>query len=351
MKRKILSALSQTAEADQMAERLAHYKAKSEQAETQLARFRKDRGSYQELIEQLKSAVVAADRWDRVKYAPGDGKKAPISLVVKVSDWQIGEVVSAEETERFGEFNWKIAQDRVFYLADRLIESANMYRAAGFALDELAIFSEADLVSGNIHYELEVTNEFPVTVATANAGLLLGEFTARLAAHFKVVSLYELSADNHGRLTRKSQSKQGGKNNYSYLAHVIANQYLAKHSNVIPTMFPGTKGLATVQGKKFLIAHGHHIMGQAGIPFYGMERDKAREAVKRAQTQGMFDYISMGHWHVPAVISGNILINGSLPGTTEFDHMQGRHAIPSQVSLLVHPKHGMFGWTPWKLNV
>src|SRR6185312_15027171 len=107
---------------------------------------------------------------------------------------------------------------------------------------------------------------------------------------------------------------------------------------------------AVVQGKRFLLAHGHHIMGQAGIPFYGMERSRAREAVKRAaEPNKMFDYMSMGHWHVPAIISGNILINGSLPGCTEFDHLQGRYAPPSQVSFLVHPRHGMFGWTPWSL--
>lgn len=347
--KKILSRVTKEAASDQMAERLAHFKAKSDQAEAELARYRKQRGGFRELIESLKTAVVAADRWDRVEYDPGDRKKSPVSMVVKVSDWQIGEVVSAEETERFGEFNWKIAQDRVFYLANRLIESANMYRAAGFPLDELVILSEADLVSGNIHYELEVTNEFPVTVATANAGLLLGEFTSRLAANFKTISLYEVSADNHGRLTKKNQAKQGGLNNYAYLAHVICNQYLAKHSNVRPTMFPGTKGIAVVQGKSILTGHGHHIMGQMGIPYYGMERDRAREAVKRMQTEAKFDYISIGHWHVPAVVSNSIFVNGSLPGTTEFDHLQGRHAGPAQVSFLMHPKHGYFGWTPWRL--
>lgn len=334
---------------NEMADRLAHYKAKSEQAEATLKKFRKEQGAFRELIEELKKSVVAADRWDRVEYDPGDRKKSSVSMVVKASDWQIGEVISAEETDRFGEFNWEIAQRRVFYLADRLIESANMYRASGFPLDELAIFSEADLISGNIHYELEVTNEFPVTVATANAGLLMGEFAARLAAHFKTVSLYEMSADNHGRLTRKNQAKQGAKNNYSFLSHTIANQYLAKQSNVKITHFPGVKGLAPVQGINFLLSHGHHIMGQMGIPYYGMSRDKGREAVKRLNTNQTFKYISIGHWHVPAIVEGNILVNGNLPGTTEFDHMQGRHAAPSQVSFLVHPQHGLFGWTPWKL--
>jgi len=345
-----LKQLAQTNEMEEMRERLAHAEAKSQQAQALLDQFRKKRGNFQEIVNQLVTAVKAADRWDRVKYDPGNRDKTPVSMVVKVSDWQIGEVINADETERFGEFNWEIAQRRVFYLADRLIESANMYRAAGFPLDELAIFSEADLVSGNIHYELEVTNEFPVTVATANAGLLLGELTSRLAAHFKTISLYEVSADNHGRLTRKNQAKQGATNNYAYLAHVIANQYLANHSNVNVTMFSGVKGVARVQGKGFLTGHGHHIMGMMGIPYYGMERDKAREAVKRMHSDAKFDYISIAHWHVPAIIGNSIFVNGSLTGTTEFDHMQGRHAGPSQTSFLVHPKHGYFGYTPWRLD-
>lgn len=90
-------------------------------------------------------------------------------------------------------------------------------------------------------------------------------------------------------------------------------------------------------------------MGQAGIPYYGMERDRAREAMKRQHTEKGFDYISIGHWHVPAIIGGNILVNGSLPGTTEFDHLVGRHASPAQVSFMVHPKFGLFNWVAWKL--
>jgi hypothetical protein len=160
-----------------------------------------------------------------------------------------------------------------------------------------------------------------------------------------------MSADNHGRLSKKYQFKQGAVNNYTYIGHVVCNEILKKCENVKIIMGEGLKLLADVLGKKFLISHGHTIMGQMGIPFYGMERDRAREAVKRAKLlDKMFDYISIGHWHVPSIIGENILVNGSLPGTTELDHGCGRHARPSQVSFMVHPDHGMFNWTAWKLD-
>ncbi len=328
---------------------VAHYKAKNRQLESAVKKFLEDRGKYEELFADLKRAIPALDPYPQVPILPTPASKTKIAAVVKASDWQIGEVIRAEETEGFGKFNFAIAEKRVFHLAQKLLDWTDMHRKAGYNIPELHIFSEADLVSGNIHYELEVTNEFPVPVAVEKAGYLLAEFVARLAPHFDQVILWEVSADNHGRLTRKNQAKQGALNNWSRLAHTIANGRLDRHENVRIEVGQGTKLLASVAGKKFLLAHGHHIMGVAGIPYYGMQRDKAREASKRMNTNKKFNYISIGHWHVPAIIDGNILVNGNLPGTTEFDHLQGRSSPPSQVSFMVHPTHGLFNWVAWKL--
>jgi len=329
---------------------LLHFKAKSQQLEAAVRTLLKDQGKGKALAAELRSAIVATEPYPRFVSKVGPPSGTPVAAVVKLSDWQIGEVVEASETEGFGEFNFAIAEQRVFKLVDKIIEWVLMHRKAGYNVRTLHLFSEGDLVSGNIHYELEVTNEFPVTMAAVKGGFLLAEAVARFAPYFDEIVLWEMSADNHGRLTRKSQAKQGAVNNYTYVGHVVCNEKLAKHSNVKVVMGEGTKLLADVLGKKFLISHGHHIMGMMGIPYYGMERDKAREAVKRAKLpEKMYDYISIGHWHVPAIISANILVNGSLPGTTEFDHMQGRHAPPSQVSFMVHPVHGVFNWTAWKL--
>jgi hypothetical protein len=329
---------------------LLHFKAKAQTLDATVSKLLKERGKNADLIAQVKTAVIALDPYKReaIKVRTG-GSKTPIAAVVKLSDWQIGEVIESNETEGFGEFNHAIAEARVATLVSKVLDWVKMHRDSGYNVRELHVFSEADLVSGNIHYELEVTNEFPVTVAAAKAGFLLAEAVTQLAAHFDKVTVWEMSADNHGRMTRKNQAKQGALNNWSYVAHVIANEKLSKHKNVVTVMGNGTKLLANVVGKKFLLSHGHHIMGSFGTPYYGMEKDRAREATKRSHTDKNFDYISVGHWHVPAIISGNILVNGSLPGTTEFDHMVGRHAGPAQVSFMVHPKFGLFNWVAWKL--
>lgn len=329
----------------------AHLRAKLTQMEASNRVLLTERGKLKSLTDEIVAAVSAITPYPRVPLnIQKSVGKTPVAAVLKLSDWQIGEVINASETEGFGDFNFALAESRVESLIQKVAGWVKMHREAGYNLRALHIFSEGDIVSGNIHYELEVTNEFPATEAAARGGYLLAHCIAQLAPHFETIDVWEMSADNHGRFTRKNQAKQGAVNNWSYVSHVICNEILRRHKNVKIHMGEGTKLLADVMGKKFLISHGHHILGQMGIPYYGFARDKAREAVKRAKfPEKMFDYISIGHWHVPGVIEGNILVNGNLPGTTEFDHMQGRHANPSQVSFMVHPKYGLFNWTAWRL--
>jgi hypothetical protein len=332
---------------------VAYLKAKAQGLETALKTYLKEKGNFKSIASEIAAAVVALEPYPRVlnTYDVADANaETPVAAVIKLSDWQIGEVINANETEGFGVYNFAIAEKRIFALVKKVTEWVEMHRKAGYIINELHVFSEGDIVSGNIHYELEVTNEFCVTVAAAKAGMLLAEVIAQLAAHFDKVTVWEMSADNHGRLTRKSQAKQGAANNYGYLSHVICNEVLRDHENVQTMLGEGTKLLANVLGKKFLISHGHHIVSQAGIPYYGLDRDKAREATKRQNTDKTFDYLSLGHFHVPAIISGNILINGCLTGTTEFDHMLGRNCHPAQVSFMTHPVHGIFNWVAWDLT-
>lgn len=339
--------ISEAKRVAEMEERLKHYQAKSEQLQSRVNTLMRERGKLNVYRDDLLKVIPAMEMYPRERFEPGDPARSPIAPVVKVSDWQIGEVIEATETEGFGEFNWAIAQESVMDLTGKVIDWVEMHRRGGFRIPILHIFSEADIVSGNIHYELEVTNEFPAPEASVKAGLLLAEMISKLAAHFDRVMVWEESADNHGRLTRKLQFKQGAKNNFSFMAHEIANVYLRGHENVEVVKGDGTSLLATVVGKKFLIKHGHTVKSQLGVPYYGIDRERGREAVRRMGTGAEFDYISVGHWHVPAWING-FLINGSLTGTTELDHALGRLAPPSQVSFMVHPRHGVFNFTPWK---
>jgi hypothetical protein len=265
-----------------------------------------------------------------------------------LSDWHIGEVIEADETEGFGTFNWAIAQQRVDRITTKFLEQVEMFRAS-FNIPRLCILGLGDWVSGDIHSELLRTNEFPLPVQAANAGHLFAEAVIKLAPHFQHVKVVEVGADNHGRLQPKPQFKQKSANNMSFLVYTVANARLSALKNVDIEFPAGLRHVVNLDGVKYLAEHGDTIKSWQGIPYMGMSRHTLREGFKRMRRPEIaFDYLTLGHFHVPAIIEGGILVNGSLSGTSEFDHGVGRHSAPAQVSFLSHPRWGAFCWTAWR---
>lgn len=343
-----------------------HLRKEVQRLQNQVTSLKDVQGFRQELIASVIQASAALEPLPPIKYDKPSGtlKKSDTSIaaVLKLSDHHIGEQTAAAETEGFGEYNWEIAQARMGYITQKFLRSIQVQRRA-FHIPKLYIFGEGDFVSGDIHNELRVTNEFPLPVQAVCAGALLAQTVATLAPHFEEVHFIQVGADNHGRLNPKPQAKQKSSNNMSFVVYSQANALLRSHKNVEPLLAVGMKQLVTVEGINFLVEHGDNIRGQMGIPWYGFERMKGKEAFKRMQAmleiqRGWrtyqkdigFDYWSGGHYHVPSIISENILVNGSLSGTSEFDHSQGRYALPSQVSFLVNQNHGIFGWTAWRIR-
>lgn len=332
------------------AETVAHLRAKLSTAERALAEYREAAGRRRALEATIVEAVRAADPYPRIPIIPrGTESPYPMAAVADLSDLHIGEVVQPAETEDWGAYNWAIAQARLFKYSEKLVGWVAMHRHS-FIVDDLYILGKGDYVSGGIHDELAQTNEFPPPVQAVNAGTAIGEFLLRLAPHFKNVIFVGVGADNHGRLTRKPRAKLKASDNYSYVVHAIAQKYASHVSNLQFLLADGMKWVQEIAEHRFLIEHGDTIKMWMGIPHYGIERSKAREASRRMGSPSReFDYYSIGHFHTPCV-NGNILINGSLSGTSEFDHACGRLSHPSQCSYLVHPRYGIFDWTPWTLG-
>lgn len=290
------------------------------------------------------AAIVAADPLPRFHYKHSSKRVTVVEPVLKLSDWHIGEVVRSSETEGFGRYNWHVAQERVYGILNGFLKWVELKRTM-YPISACSVFCEGDYVSGDIHHELQVTNEFPLPVQTEKAGRLMAEVYRILASHFERVKIYQIAADNHGRLTNKPHYKERAANNMSHLVFALSNAVADNLTNVRFISSEGAKILGDVNGWKFLVEHGDSMRGWMGMPYYGMERQLGKEARRRMRNNRGFDYWSLGHWHVPSKIGGMILVNGSLSGTSELDHINGRHAGPAQVAFVVHPEHGVFDWT------
>src|SRR6266404_4575950 len=255
--------------------------------------LRTEIGNRNEMAREVVASVKALPPFPNPQvrlFGPGlknRGSKSLIPMFVKFSDWHVGEYVRAEETEGFGGYNWEKAQQRAHTIADKLIESVRTNRNS-FNIEELVISAEGDFVSGDIHDELKVTNEFPLPVQAAKAGALLREVIYKLSGHFKRVRVLEIGADNHGRMTKKPQAKQKSLNNANFMVYAVANAFLENvtKKNVEIIQPEGIKEVIRVAGWDFLVEHGDETKAWMGIPFYGLERTRAREAVKRMNSEG-----------------------------------------------------------------
>lgn len=330
----------------------------------ELEKGRSTTGFQEELADQILGAVQALDPLPLLPYKASSKAEAEMAAVLQLGDFHIGEVTSRSETNGFGEYNWQIAQDRAEYITNKFVGWVKSKQQL-FNVPKVYILGGADWVSGDIHKELQVTNEFPLPVQAVRAGELLARMVGQIAPHVPEVHLVEIEPDNHGRLNPKPQFKQKGLNNMSFVTYAMANALLQKHGNIEIINNHRIRELINIQGQKVLVEHGDIVRSWQGIPYMGMMRHASREANKhmratleqqrkeldRMKQEYGFDYVALFHFHVPNIIDNQIFVNGSLSGTSEFDEGVGRYARPAQISYVMHPKFGYFDFTPWGTKI
>jgi hypothetical protein len=296
-----------------------------------------------ELMSAIKQAKPAVSRMPKT-HAP----TAPCTHVVHLTDLHYGAVVERDEVDGFGEFSAEIAERRIELLAS-LIQNKTTVQRAGYNVPKLHIIGTGDYISGDIHQELQVTNAFPSPVQAVRCGYVLGAFVASLAPIFDEVEVDLVTLDNHGRLTKKPQSAQGGFNNWGFVVASIVKRHCELLTNVKVNVHAKPTALVVVGPERYLAFHGHQIKGWAGKPYYGFDRRVAMEAVKRMGVpENAFTKLLLGHFH-HAINGDNWMLGGSLSGTDAFDHSCGRHSKPHQTGWFVHPRHGEFDFTRWWL--
>ncbi|HUW99679.1 MAG TPA: hypothetical protein VMY35_01770 [Phycisphaerae bacterium] len=275
-------------------------------------------------------------------------KGADVAMCYCLGDWHIGEVVDATEMEGFNAYNLAIARRRLEFLVEKSLTWLEIARK-GYRVNRCHVLVVGDMIQGDIRDEFIATNEFPVPEQAAKAGRLLADVLSALCMAFGEVTADLIGADNHGRLTRKPQSKEAARNNFNYLVYHIAAAMLSQQKNLRLQYHLPLKAQVDIEGQSVLVEHGHSTRSWMGIPFYGLERASGREARKRLSKGRPYQLHIVGHWHIPGELPG-LMLNGSLVGANEYDSLAGRYAEPSQTTFLMHSKHGMFNRIPWRLG-
>lgn len=323
-------------------------KAQLADAKNELTHLKKNIGKGNSLIDDLRECIPAIPPLplEIIKNNP-DSKDVSVCSVW--GDWHIGEKVNSEEMEGFNCFDYSVANKRVNTYMDKLLDWVKLHRK-NYNVNEWVILVVGDMISGQIHGELLATNEWPCAVQAEKAGELIAKAISAGAPHFKKVRVEFVTADNHSRTTEKTPCKNAGTNSWGYMVSSVAKLNLRDHKNVEFNSHNVIEAVIKIQGKRYLILHGDGIKGQSGIPFYGIQAKVGKEALARMRMddEKKFDTLIMGHFHQPAKMV-NWIMNGSLSGSTEYDHKAGRHCPPCQIAFFVHPKWGEFDFTEFWL--
>jgi len=331
-------------------EEIQDLKRKIRVTEGLLSDYKKSHGSIAVLFDAVKDAIQALPS---PKAAPiVTAKKTvetPCGVCFLICDTHYGAVQQRSEIEGFGEYSPEICETRSMEFIRRGVNWVNVHRTA-YKVDEAYVLVAGDLISGDIHLELQVTNAFPVPVQVVNSARLLAQQVSELSRHFNRVVVHFIVEDNHARLTKKPQAKEAGLNSFNYLVGEMARLMLREHNNVAFDIYPQYEAVVNVVGRRYLLMHGHGVIGWMGFPYYGVERKIAKEAIKRMNgpDRTKFHKVIMGHWHAP-LAHPLYWIGGSVQGTDAYDHKYGRYAEPSQAAWMVHPKYGEFDRTDFIL--
>lgn len=117
-------------------------------------------------------------------------------MLVILSDLHIGQTFHSF----FGEYNTDIAKDRMQQLLDNIISIQKLHNS-----ERCYVSLQGDLISGNIHKTIQVTNRENVIEQIKITTELISSFCYELTKYFKVVFMTNVSG-NHTRIDRKEDA-------------------------------------------------------------------------------------------------------------------------------------------------
>lgn len=263
-------------------------------------------------------------------------------MMLVLSDAHVPEIVDPKVTMGI-EYTPDIFAKRLVYLRDKVLRYRDL-KSTNQPIKKLTVAQIGDMLSGDIHEELEVTNSMPVSETLVWMAYRLHEVYLEFAKTFPDVEVIVMPG-NHGRLTKKPRFKEGF-NNWEYVLgqFVKALAHGAYHVTVPKSILHPH----AVLGARVGLTHGHgvNVNSFAGIPFYSMRsRRDAIQALLRQLGAPQLDLLVMGHWHSLMYWEStgcDLFINGSVIGGTEFS--VGRMyaaAEPVQGLLTFHEKYGL----------
>lgn len=263
-------------------------------------------------------------------------------MLLLLSDAHFPEKVDPSATLGL-EYNGPICLRRLERVRDTAIRYKDL-RGSAYEVRKLSVAVLGDMLSGNIHDELEVTNEKPASEAMVEMTYALYDMGRAFAESFEEVEFIVMPG-NHPRFTKKPRSKNKWDNWEWVMGKFLEGLARDQFKVTVPKdiIYPHR-----IFDFKVGLTHGDGVQAQsfAGIPWYSMkQRRDALQALLKTLGQPQLDLLCYGHFHQLIFEEGagcSLIINGSIKGGDEYGVTRRYQAPPAVQALLTfHPRRGI----------
>lgn len=295
------------------------------------------------MIEQLsgvRSIHVLPPEWLLSKSTDRLGHSV-IGLLL--TDIHAGEVIASDEVLGLNEFNIAVCRDRLRRYFSAVCEVGTRW-GSDTAIQGAVLNLGGDLISGDIHEELRITNELTAHEQVRFAVEEIVSGIKHLKRAFRRVHVPSVPG-NHGRTTFKPTAKLYSRLSYdTMIAQMVADQFIGD-DNVTFQITAAPDAVYPILGFTHLLTHGDKMGTGGGQGFAGpvlpIVRGTKKVEAQQARAGRRPDLILHGHYHTSAN-PGAVLSNGSVPGYSEYGHgLRAAIEPPQQWAYLVHQKWGL----------
>lgn len=284
------------------------------------------------------------------------GKMSIHKWVITLSDWHIGQKTPIAHTGGLYEQNLGITQwqvDRLLYA----LKSIHEVNTRGQIIEEVMVLVEGDIVDGDAMRPSQLRAiDIPVTEQALEAYRLLRYFMTQVAAFPGVKRVVaHVVGGNHDRTSARPGNAGLGETDYvdtyAWLMGSVLKESFRDDPRLDVEVWDTFFGYTIFAGQRFVFEHGASFKTSSGsyggVGWYPI----LNAAGKYKDMLDGADIVSMGHFHVPAVLptgrGGWVIVNGALPATTHWvqaTFKSIRH--PTQWLLDFHEDHGLVAPQP-----
>lgn len=268
------------------------------------------------------------------------------------SDVHMGEVIAADEIGGINAFDSEVCRKRL-----RRYVSAACNIGTRWAEDTECVGAYfglgGDLISGDIHEELRMTNDL---TAHEQVQAMVEETCAAIRQLLEAFGRVHVTCTpgNHGRNTPKSTAKLYSRLSYDMMIGAMVAREFEADKRVTFQMGAAKDQVTPIFGRNVLNTHGDKMgtgggQGFAG-PFLPIVRGTKKIQAQYASRGIHLDLILHGHYHISGN-PGNVLSNGSVPGYSEYaDDLRVVVEPPQQNLFLMHSRWGLRERMPIQLE-